>query len=119
MDALAGVVHCRCVHCRCVHAVSSKRDGSLLLHMAIESSLHSNHATPGCDISVVMQIASTLIAAIGFNGYDYPTGNSFDNCQFCRLSYKSSEGGYPAFFGRKVPQARTENTYLASTIGCT
>ena len=68
---------------------------------------------------MVFQIAATIISALGFNGYDYPSGNQFENCQFCRLAYRSSEGGYPTFFGRKVPQAHTENEYLASTIGCT
>ena len=68
------------------------------------------------------QVFSTIIAAFGFNGYDYPDephNNSFNNCQLCTYAHKNYAGGYPAFFGRKVPQARTENEYIDSTIGCT
>ena len=69
-----------------------------------------------------VQVFSTVIAAFGFNGYDYPNkphNNSFDNCLLCRYAYKTTPGGYPKFFSRKVPQARTENMYIDSTIGCT
>lgn len=66
-----------------------------------------------------LQIAASVIAVFGFNGYDYPSGQAFDNCQFCRLEYRNYSGGYPAFFSRKVPQARTEQEYVDSTIGCT
>ena len=69
-----------------------------------------------------MQVFSTVIAAFGFNGYDYPTNphnNSFENCQFCQYAYKTTPGGRPAFFSGKVPQARTENVFIDSTIGCT
>ncbi|DBA75013.1 TPA: hypothetical protein ACH3X1_010354 [Trebouxia sp. C0004] len=68
------------------------------------------------------QVFSTVIAAFGFNGYDYPDkphNNSFENCEFCRYAYKTTPGGYPKFFSRKVPQARTENMYIDSTVGCT
>lgn len=73
---------------------------------------------------LVLQIAASIIAIFGFNGYDYPMGKAFDDCQFCRLAYKpradgSESGGYPAFFSRTVPQYRTENMYVDSTIGCT
>ncbi len=70
----------------------------------------------------LLQVFATVIAAFGFNGYDYPDephNNSFNNCEFCRYAYKTTAGGYPAFYGRKVPQARTENEYIDSTIGCT
>lgn len=63
-----------------------------------------------------------MIAAFGFNGYDYPDephNNSFDNCQFCGHAYKTTSGGRPPYFSGKVPQARTENEYIDSTIGCT
>ena len=72
--------------------------------------------------SCFAQVASTVIAAFGFGGYDYPNKpheNSFNNCEFCRYAHKTTAGGYPAFFSRKVPQARTENMYIDSTIGCT
>lgn len=71
----------------------------------------------------MLQVFSTLIAALGLNGYNYPDtsgGNGFENCQFCRLGYSNDRaGGYPAFFSHKVPQARTENQYIDSVIGCT
>ena len=70
----------------------------------------------------MLQVFSTVIAAFGFNGYGYPTephNNAFENCEFCQYAYKNTAGGYPAFFSRKVPQARTENVFIESTIGCT
>lgn len=73
-------------------------------------------------INWTVQVASTVIAVFGFNGYDYPDkphNSSFDKCEFCRYAYKTTPGGYPKFFSRKVPQARTENMYIDSTIGCT
>ena len=71
-----------------------------------------------------MQIAASLIAIFGFNGFNYPKGKAFDHCQFCRLAYSprsngGQSGGFPAFFSRTVPQYRTENMYIDSTIGCT
>ena len=71
---------------------------------------------------IVLQVFSTVIAAFGLNGYNYPDtagGNGFSNCQFCNLSYTNHAGGPPAFFSRKVPQARTENVFIDSVIGCT
>lgn len=82
------------------------------------------HETNCC---YIMQIAASLIAIFGFNGFNYPKGKAFNNCQFCRLAYSPTttngvirqSGGYPAFFSRIVPQYRTENMYIDSTIGCT
>ena len=34
-----------------------------------------------------LQILASIIAGIGFGGYDYPV-DGFGNCQFCRLSYR-------------------------------
>ncbi|KAL3143237.1 hypothetical protein ABBQ38_002088 [Trebouxia sp. C0009 RCD-2024] len=69
------------------------------------------------------QVFSTVIAAFGLNGYNYPDkagGNGFKNCVFCRTAYRNDRhGGFPAFFSRKVPQAKTENVFIDSVIGCT
>lgn len=81
----------------------------------------------GTDDRYAMQVAASLIAIFGFNGFNYPKGKAFNNCQFCRLAYRPTttatgireSGGYPAFFSRIVPQYRTENMYIDSTIGCT
>eukprot|EP00878_Enallax_costatus_P000726 GHUV01000839.1.p1 GENE.GHUV01000839.1~~GHUV01000839.1.p1 ORF type:complete len:832 (+),score=189.21 GHUV01000839.1:2414-4909(+) len=61
------------------------------------------------------QVASTLIAAFGFNGYD-PPAEGITNCQLC----VDSTFNYPHFWpSRTVPIASTESVYTASVIGCT
>jgi H+-transporting ATPase len=62
-----------------------------------------------------MQVASTLIAAMGFGGYAPPPDN-IKPCLLCRDSHLS----YPTFWASKaVPVAGTEGRYNASVIGCT
>lgn len=47
-----------------------------------------------------VQVASTIIAAIGFNGYAFPPDN-IPNCKFCRYS----TGGEVFAFSNKVRPA--------------
>ena len=57
-----------------------------LQHLCFTSALHevccSSQASLPC-----LQILASIIAGIGFGGYDYPV-DGFGNCQFCRLSYR-------------------------------
>jgi hypothetical protein len=59
------------------------------------------------------QVASTIIAAVGFNGYPYPPEHN-DNCQYCDLS----TGSPHPIFSRQAPLYGTESVYTDSTIGC-
>ena len=61
-----------------------------------------------------MQIASTLIAVLGFGGYTWPR-ERVHPCRFCQLS----SGGDVPFFEHKAPLAHTESGSTDSTIGCT
>ena len=60
------------------------------------------------------QVASTLIAVLGFGGYTWPR-ERVHPCRFCQLS----SGGNVPFFERKAPLAHTESVFTDSTIGCT
>lgn len=61
------------------------------------------------------QLAATLLALFGLDGYEQPRHSSVDNCQFCRLS----TGGRNPFFNRDIaPVAGTEGFFTASAIGC-
>ena len=70
-----------------------------------------------------LQLAATLIACFGFNGYDNPRA-FVKPCIFCRLS---SGGRSPFFSAKKAPQGHagnddtpyTESVYTDSIIGCT
>jgi len=69
---------------------------------------------PGTDCAAARaQIASTIIAAVGFNGYPYPPEHN-DNCQYCDLS----TGSPHPIFSRQAPLYGTESVYTDSTIGC-
>ncbi|KAK9838144.1 hypothetical protein WJX81_003766 [Elliptochloris bilobata] len=59
------------------------------------------------------QIASTIISAVGFNGYPWPP-TGVENCQFCQLS----TGAHHPIFSRQAPLYGTESVYTDSTIGC-
>ncbi|WIA14715.1 hypothetical protein OEZ85_003205 [Tetradesmus obliquus] len=61
------------------------------------------------------QIASTLIAALGFGGYATPP-ESVQPCSLCATSF----GYHPTFWpSGRVPIAGTEGRFTASVIGCT
>lgn len=66
------------------------------------------------------QILASIIAGIGFGGYDYPV-DGFGNCQFCRLSYRHGTGGWPFAMikSHNAPAAGTESVFLASVVACT
>ncbi len=119
-----------CPRCGFVHGgctVEPRTALSFIIHRSVLGAVTEVAATAGVKsqmnhINWTVQVFSTVIAAFGFNGYDYPDkphNSSFDKCEFCRYAYKTTPGGYPKFFSRKVPQARTENMYIDSTIGCT
>ena len=59
------------------------------------------------------QIASTIIAGIGFNGYPWPP-QGVHNCMYCVLS----PGWNHPIFSRQAPLYGTESVYTDSTIGC-
>ena len=59
------------------------------------------------------QVASTIIAAVGFNGYPWPP-EGVNNCQFCQLS----TGNHHPIFSRQAPLFGTESAWTDSTIGC-
>ncbi|KAF8059373.1 PMA1 [Scenedesmus sp. PABB004] len=60
------------------------------------------------------QVASSLIAAFGFAGYD-PPPQGLDGCALCA----TSKGTHPLFWpSGRVPIARTESEFTASVIGC-
>ena len=59
------------------------------------------------------QVASTIIAAVGFNGYPWPP-EGVNNCQFCQLS----TGSHHPIFSRQAPLFGTESAWTDSTIGC-
>lgn len=62
----------------------------------------------------VAQIASTLIAAFGFNGYEEPS-KKLEDCVFCTMS----SGNHNPFWNkRSVPLEGTESAFTASVIGC-
>jgi len=63
---------------------------------------------------ILAQIASAVIAAIGFNGYAFPHDN-VANCRMCHYS----NGGTVFAFSKKVPRYGTESEFTASVIGCT
>lgn len=60
------------------------------------------------------QVASTLIAGLGFDGYDRPSGGLSD-CVFCTMSSGNHNPFWPS---REVPLSGTESAYTASVIGC-
>eukprot|EP00882_Tetradesmus_deserticola_P005625 GHRQ01005921.1.p1 GENE.GHRQ01005921.1~~GHRQ01005921.1.p1 ORF type:complete len:1073 (+),score=431.52 GHRQ01005921.1:381-3599(+) len=61
------------------------------------------------------QVASTLIAALGFGGYAPPPA-SVSPCSLCSTSL----GSHPTFWpSGQVPIAGTEGRFTASVIGCT
>lgn len=67
------------------------------------------------NISFDVQIASTLIAALGFGGYEWPS-MGISQCKLCL----NSRMQYPNFFeNRTVPMAGTEDVFISSAIGCT
>ncbi|RMZ54903.1 hypothetical protein APUTEX25_000420 [Auxenochlorella protothecoides] len=62
----------------------------------------------------VAQVASTLIAAFGFNGYEEPSTN-LEDCVFCTMS----SGNHNPFWNKRaVPLEGTESAFTASVIGC-
>lgn len=64
---------------------------------------------------VAAQIASTLIAIFGFNGYEEPR-DDVKPCQFCTLS---SGGNHPFWSNKAAPIYDTESQFTASVLGCT
>ena len=60
-----------------------------------------------------LQVASTIIAAVGFNGYPWPP-QGVNNCQFCQMS----TGQHHPIFSRQAPLFGTESAWTDSTIGC-
>lgn len=64
---------------------------------------------------LLLQVASTLIAAFGFGGYAPPPQN-VSPCSLCL----DSQGRQPLFWpSGTVPIAGTEGRFTASVIGCT
>ena len=61
-----------------------------------------------------LQLAATIIALFGFNGFDNPRA-FVKPCIFCRLS---GGGRHPFFSAKKAPQGKTESIYTDSIIGC-
>ena len=57
-------------------------DAAPSLHICPHEACCSSPAIVSC-----LQILASIIAGIGFGGYDYPV-DGFGNCQFCRLSYR-------------------------------
>ena len=66
-----------------------------------------------CNHQPHVQVASTIIAAVGFNGYPWPP-QGVTNCQFCQLS----TGQHHPIFSRQAPLYGTESAWTDSTIGC-
>ena len=73
----------------------------------------TQHSCSRCRDRPHVQVASTIIAAVGFNGYPWPP-EGVNNCQFCQLS----TGSHHPIFSRQAPLFGTESAWTDSTIGC-
>lgn len=62
-----------------------------------------------------MQVAATLISALGLGGFSHAKGG-FRDCQFCRLGRRNPK--WPIAFDGTVPLADSEAEFTASVIGC-
>lgn len=69
-----------------------------------------------CACESSLQVASSLIAALGFGGYTEPAVVwSVEDCQLC----VNSQFNNVQFFSGIVPKAGTEGVYTSSVVGCT